>query len=47
LKGEEITFLVGVSCMRRKRIEAFVKNFEEEEKELIQTGVVRTRLGDR
>jgi hypothetical protein len=26
LKGEEITSLVGVSCMRRKKMEAFVKS---------------------
>jgi hypothetical protein len=32
LKGEEITFLVGVSYMRRKRIEAFVKSFMKREK---------------
>jgi uncharacterized protein YdaU (DUF1376 family) len=37
LKGKKITSLVGVSCMRKRRIEAFVKSFEEEEKGLIQT----------
>jgi hypothetical protein len=26
LKSEKITFLVDVSCMRRKRMEAFVKS---------------------
>jgi hypothetical protein len=30
LKGEEITFLVSVSCMRRKRMEAFVKSWRRE-----------------
>jgi hypothetical protein len=37
LKGEEITSLVGVSCMRKRRMEAFVKSFEEKEEGLIQT----------
>jgi hypothetical protein len=32
LKSEEITSLVGVSCMKRKRIEAFVKSFMKREK---------------
>jgi hypothetical protein len=32
LKGEEITSLVGVSCIRRKRMEAFVKSFMKREK---------------
>jgi hypothetical protein len=30
LKGEEITSLIGVLCMRRRRMEAFVKSFKEE-----------------
>jgi hypothetical protein len=31
LKSEEITFLVDVSCMRRRRMGVFVKSFKEEE----------------
>jgi hypothetical protein len=32
LKGEEITSLVGVSCMKRRRMGAFIKNFKKKKK---------------
>jgi hypothetical protein len=35
LKGEKISSFIGVSCMRRRRMEAFEKSFKEEEKGLI------------
>jgi hypothetical protein len=33
LKNEKITFLVGVSCMKRRKMEALFKSFLEEEEE--------------
>jgi hypothetical protein len=32
LKGEEITSLVGVSCMRREKIESFCKKLKKKKK---------------
>jgi hypothetical protein len=32
LKGEEITSFIGVLCMRRKRMGAFVKSFMKKKK---------------
>jgi hypothetical protein len=32
MKGEEITFLIGVLCMRRKRMKAFIKSYMKKEK---------------
>jgi hypothetical protein len=51
LKGEEITFLVSVSCIRREKMEALYKAYLKEEKEggrrkkvfYSDEGVVRSR----
>jgi hypothetical protein len=33
LKGKKITFLIGVSCMKKRKIEALFESFLEEEEE--------------